>query len=117
MTDLICKCGHSVDYHNWYGCHHINDQDDTKWCGCTKTAEGAKVIALTADRDRLAGELAQAKRQAMEAIAKMCNVGIQGIEHVAAANYPERETAALNKVYAKADELKAAFLASTEPKP
>jgi hypothetical protein len=69
MTDVICKCGHSANEHDdgtssIYGCSHAEGAGEDAFCGCMESREElylSTIAALTADRDRLARELAEAQ--------------------------------------------------------
>lgn len=65
MTDIICKCGHSIDYHTVRGCVCLDEVDRRKWCACRHTRESVQLATLRAERDELREALKQTQADAV----------------------------------------------------
>jgi hypothetical protein len=99
---IICECGHDELRHGTLGCGvSLGD------CYCTKTH--GEVL-----RSRLS-TLEAAVEEAKKLIDNLEGVACGAVEHVAVANYPERERQAIHQIEFAFDKARKA-LAETAPK-
>lgn len=99
---MICECGHDESEHNKLGCMNVAVNDI--YCTCMNDPHHFDVLRLTqraeaaeARATELAAQLATAQAERDAAIVKikvLFNVAHDAVGHVAAANYPERESLA-----------------------